>query len=260
MLEAIGARTAVGRASGTDAPATVGHAASTVAASTIRMARLTRVLSPSDYHSSMQLTKFGHSCLLVESANARILVDPGSFTSGVAQLDGLTALLITHSHADHLEVDTVMALVDRNPTAPVIADSASAAILTGRGLDVRVVADGDTFDVGLPVTVHGAWHAEIHPDLPPVPNVGYFFDDRLFHPGDAFTDPGRDVPALAVPVGAPWMRVADAIDYLRALTPPMAITVHEKVLAAPQISYGLIERLAPSSRIVTLADGERIDL
>jgi Beta-lactamase superfamily domain len=242
VLEAIGARTAVGRASGTDAPATVGHAASTVAASTIPMARLTRVLSASDYHSSMQLTKFGHSCLLVESANARILVDPGSFTSGVAQLDGLTALLITHSHADHLEVDTVMALVDRNPTAPVIADSASAAILTGRGLDVRVVADGDTFDVGLPVTVHGAWHAEIHPDLPPVPN------------------PGRDVPALAVPVGAPWMRVADAIDYLRALTPPMAITVHEKVLAAPQISYGLIERLAPSSRIVTLADGERIDL
>lgn len=37
----------------------------------------------------MRLTKFGHSCLLVEEGGARVLLDPGSFSEGFEELDGL---------------------------------------------------------------------------------------------------------------------------------------------------------------------------
>ena len=42
----------------------------------------------------MQITHFGHSCVLVETATARLLFDPGSFSSGFEQLRDLTAVLL----------------------------------------------------------------------------------------------------------------------------------------------------------------------
>ena len=41
----------------------------------------------------VRLTRYGHSCLLVESAGARILVDPGGFSHGFEELTGLDAVL-----------------------------------------------------------------------------------------------------------------------------------------------------------------------
>jgi len=40
---------------------------------------------------------------------------------------------------------------------------------------------------------HGQWHAPIHPDVKPVRNTGFLFEHRVFHPGDAYTDPHTPV-------------------------------------------------------------------
>ena len=64
----------------------------------------------------MQLTKYGHSCLLVTDGDARVLIDPGVFSTGFEGLRGLTAVLITHQHADHLDIDRLATLLEANPT------------------------------------------------------------------------------------------------------------------------------------------------
>jgi hypothetical protein len=64
-------------------------------------------------------------------------------------------------------------------------------------------------------------------DIPVVPNVGYLVGGRLFHRGDAFTPPGRPVEVLAVPAGAPWLKVSEPIDYLHQVRPKVAVPVHE---------------------------------
>ena len=51
----------------------------------------------------MRLTKLGHSCLLVEEGRARLLLDPGTLSGGFEELEGLTAVLFIHQHADHLD-------------------------------------------------------------------------------------------------------------------------------------------------------------
>src|SRR4030095_16996209 len=78
----------------------------------------------------MRLTKFGHSCLLVEEGRAKVLLDPGSFSDGFEALEGLTAVCVTHQHVDHLDTGRLRRLLDRTavvrwwPTRPAPATSA----------------------------------------------------------------------------------------------------------------------------------------
>ena len=52
----------------------------------------------------MQLTHLGHACLLVETETARLLIDPG-MDSSFADVRDLDAVLVTHQHPDHIDVD-----------------------------------------------------------------------------------------------------------------------------------------------------------
>ena len=81
----------------------------------------------------MRLTKYGHSCLLVEEGPARLLLDPGTLSGGFEELEGLTAVLVTHQHADHLDLQRLRTLLDRNPGARVLCDEGSAEQLAAMG-------------------------------------------------------------------------------------------------------------------------------
>ena len=203
----------------------------------------------------MQIRKFGHSCMLVDADGVRVLIDPGSYSSGFESLSDLDALLVTHQHADHFDKDRILDLLSRNDRTAVTADEQTAALLAEAGRMVRTVHEEDRFPLGpVEVTVHGREHAVLHPDLPNVTNVGYFLAGTLFHPGDALTVPDRPVGVLALPVGAPWLAVRDAIDYMRAVRPRIAVGVHERALGSPQLSYRLLERFAADqgTRLVVL--------
>jgi L-ascorbate metabolism protein UlaG (beta-lactamase superfamily) len=212
----------------------------------------------------MRLTKFGHSCLLVEEGGDRVLLDPGSFSDGFERLEGLTAVCVTHQHADHLDTERVRQLLDRNPGVRVVSDEGSAGALGEAGADVEVVHDGDELTLGgLGLRVAGRDHATIHPDLPGVPNVGYLVGGRLFHPGDSLTEPGEPVEVLAVPAGAPWLLLADAVDYLRRVGPRVAVPVHERVLseAGVKIHYARLEQLrGEGTTFRVLDDGKPVEL
>jgi L-ascorbate metabolism protein UlaG (beta-lactamase superfamily) len=190
----------------------------------------------------VKITRFGHSCVLVEDGNGRVLLDPGVFSSGFEDLRGLTGVLITHQHPDHLDPERVTRLLEANPEAQLVTDE-------GSQLDVpqTVVHAGDALDLGLSVSVHGSEHAVIHADIPRVPNVGYLVGGRFFTPGDALNVPEADVEVLGLPTDAPWLKLSESVELLRAIKPKRAFPVHDGVLApaAAGIWYGHFERLAP---------------
>ena len=206
----------------------------------------------------MMVTRFGHSCVLVEDGHGRVLLDPGMFSSGFEQLRGLTGILITHQHPDHLDVERVTRLLEANPEATLVTDEGSQLDLP------RTVAHaGDTLDLGLAVSVHGSEHAVIHPEIPRVPNVGYLVGERFFTPGDALTVPDADVEVLGLPTDAPWLKLTEAVQLLRDVAPARAFPVHDGVLApqATGIWFGHFDRLSPTGTSFTaLGAGESLSL
>jgi L-ascorbate metabolism protein UlaG (beta-lactamase superfamily) len=141
---------------------------------------------------------------------------------------------------------------------------AAAVDLADAGVQVRTVHEGDELDLGVPVKVLGSRHGVIHPELPVVPNVGYLVGGRLFHPGDAFTELEAPVQVLAVPAGAPWLKLAEAVDYLRAVRPRVAVPVHERVLSdlGRSIHYRQLEQLGAGggTTLRVLDDGRPVEL
>lgn len=205
----------------------------------------------------MKLTKYEHSCVLVDDGDARILIDPGTFSTGFEALTGLTGVLVTHQHPDHLDLERVPALLERNPSASVYADVGSAEKLSAAGISVTAVSKGDRLDLGVRVDVHGELHAVIHPEIPLVPNVGYLVGGRFFHPGDSFTPPDVPVEILGLPTAAPWQKLSEAIDFLRAVAPSVVVPIHEALLARPEMYYGHFQRLGPDAtehRVVSPGD------
>ncbi len=93
----------------------------------------------------MQLTHFGHSCLLAEFGQTKVLFDPGSFAHGFEGITGLSAILITHQHPDHVDVSRLPALLEANPDAPLYADPQTTAQL---GEPCQAVHVGDELSVG----------------------------------------------------------------------------------------------------------------
>lgn len=211
----------------------------------------------------MQITHFGHSCVLVEKGSTRVLFDPGSFSADFEGLRDLDALLITHQHPDHIDLERIPALLEANPAARLVADPSSSEILARHGLTPVTARPGDAFEVGeFAVTVVGGEHAVIHPDLPAVDNIGYLVDHGAFyHPGDSFHVPEQAVDVLGLPTGAPWLKLSEAIDFLRAVAPRVAVPIHEAVLAMPQMHYQRFEELGPrgtSVRVLTRGEAATV--
>jgi L-ascorbate metabolism protein UlaG (beta-lactamase superfamily) len=190
----------------------------------------------------MNITHLGHACVLVEMDGARILIDPGTLSSDFETLRDLDAILVTHNHDDHLDVPRVLDLIAANPQALVLADPESAPTIGARS----VVAGEHVEVAGSTIDVLGRTHAPVYGDFPGGAHVAYLIDGgAFFHPGDSFEVPAVKVDVLALAIGGPWLKLADAIDYVRAIAPRVAVPIHERDWAHQPTAQFMIGRFTP---------------
>jgi L-ascorbate metabolism protein UlaG (beta-lactamase superfamily) len=209
----------------------------------------------------MRLTKFSHSCVRLERDGAVLVIDPGGFSERAA-LDGVDAVLITHEHPDHLNPDAVADALAKRPDARIYCNESVAGQLGALGDAVTVVESGQEFSAaGFEVRAYGAWHAVIHPDLPPVANLGFLVERRVYHPGDSFDVPeGSSIDTVFVPVTAPWLKASEAIEFLRTVKPRRAYALHDAL--GNELIFGLLDNLLNNlsgAEYRRLEPGETID-
>ena len=191
----------------------------------------------------MLLTKFTHACVRLEQDGRALVFDPGIFSETAAALDGAHAILITHEHADHLDVPSVAAALAANTALTVHAPAGVAATLRAAAAEqagqVFDAAPGGRFTAaGFSVQCFGGQHALIHPTIPVVANLAYLIDDDVYHPGDSLIVPhGVSVGTLLVPVHAPWSKVSEVVDFVVSVRAPHAYQIHDGLLNEQGLAF-----------------------
>jgi L-ascorbate metabolism protein UlaG (beta-lactamase superfamily) len=216
----------------------------------------------------MKLTKYTHACVRLEGdGDRRLVIDPGIFSETAEALEGIDAVLITHVHPDHLDVEALRRAASGNPRLTVwgpqqvLDELAAVEPLDGR---LTVVEPRQGFTAGgFSVRSYGGQHAVIHPSIPVIANVGYLVDG-VYHPGDSFTVPNATVDTLLVPTHAPWSKVSEVIDFAVAVRAPRAFQVHDSLLTdiGRTMVEGHITRIAAEygSQFTHLAAMESVEL
>lgn len=213
----------------------------------------------------MNVTKYEHACLVVSKESAKLVIDPGSFLATLPDVSNVVAVVITHEHADHYSADRVRDIVDANPDVRILGPQGVADIAAADGFTVEVVANGDHLAIEpFHLSFHGGRHNEIHSSIPLIDNVGVFVDETLYYGGDSYTGPDAPVPLLAAPVGAPWLKIGEAMDYVLDVAPSRAFPIHDMTLSVAGKELGNA-RLAWATEQAggvyqVLEPGESIDL
>lgn len=176
----------------------------------------------------MKLTKYEHACFTLEENDQILVVDPGNFSSDFIPTEAIVAVVITHKHADHFEPELIAQIFAKNDDVLVLgpADVISQVKVENK----QVVDSGDKVTVGpFNLEFFGGLHALIHESMPRVQNLGVMINDLVYYPGDSFVAPGRMVDSLAIPAAAPWMKIGEAMDFLREIHPRFAFPTHDAI-------------------------------
>lgn len=209
----------------------------------------------------MKITKLGHCCLLIKTKGLTILTDPGNFSNAQDTVVGVDVVLITHEHTDHFHLTSLQAVLKNNPEVRVFTNSSVGKKLAEAGI-VFTLLEGraETEVEGVAIAAFDHQHEEIFDEIGQVQNTGYFIDDRLFYPGDAFCVPVRTVEILALPVAGPWCRIEAALRYALSVAPKKVFPVHDGMLIPERSAafYSTPEKVLIEKGIefVNLQEGE----
>lgn len=182
----------------------------------------------------MRITKYIHSCLLIEKGGDRLLFDPGkfSFVEGLVkpeQFRDLTAIILTHYHPDHVDDAALKKIVAGNPSAVVLVNSEIQQKLARQDIATELQETGRRAVGAFTVEAFAAPHAPLL-DSPSPRNTAYLIDDLLMNPGDSFAaaiEAKKGTAVLALPIMAPWSTEITVAEFARRMAPRQIIPVHD---------------------------------
>lgn len=190
----------------------------------------------------MKITKYKHACLVLEKDAKSLVIDPGDQSDDLVVPSNTVAIVITHAHPDHLDIEKIQKIVSDNPGIVVIGHADVVGDI--KMIKVQTVVAGDSVDVApFHLEFFGEKHAMIHASIPLVTNLGVLVNESLYYPGDSYTLPGKVVDTLALPTSGPWLKVGETVDFALAVKPRQAFSTHDVHLSEPAVK--LVDFLIP---------------
>ena len=243
------------------------------------------------------LTYVGHATVLAELGGVRLLTDP-LLSAGILHvrrrvpspviedLRPLDAILISHTHHDHLDRRSLRALAEE---CPVIVPRGCAPIARRMGaLEVIELEAGDRMPVGEVVVeaFHAAHDGRRYPFGRPLGALGYVLEGPLnvYFAGDTDLFPGMSalsglVDVALLPIWGWGPRIppghldpSRAAEAVARIQPKLAVPIHWGTFRAWGAQRGLdpvapaqafaqaVSRISPATAVRILMPGQRLAL
>mgnify|MGYP005759157079 FL=1 len=189
----------------------------------------------------MKITKFPQSCLLIETEERKILIDPGTLKYKEEYFDiwnNVDIILITHKHPDHCNTE-VLEKINKN----INIYSTQEVQEANKNLNINIVKENDIIELdNIKIEVVHAIHGyqpllkgdkEIHE------NVGYIVDDgenRLYTTSDTIcfkNDYKADILCIPVTGHGLTMSAFEAALYAKEVGATLTIPIHMENPAFP---------------------------
>jgi L-ascorbate metabolism protein UlaG (beta-lactamase superfamily) len=173
----------------------------------------------------LKITKFVHSCLLVEMpepTSRTVLFDPGAMSAAalpVETLEYLDDIIITHEHQDHIDLSTVRRLVEKFPRVRITTTQPVVDQLKAENISA-------TAEPSAGIALFEAPHEPVEPLFPNPAEIGVHYLDLLTHPGDSHSF-HETKAILALPVTAPWGSTVKAVNLALELKPRYVLPIHD---------------------------------
>ena len=185
----------------------------------------------------VRITKYIHSCLVIEKGLDKILFDPGLFTFvegkvKPADFKNIQAIVLTHCHPDHIDDESLKEIIKNNPNAVVLANSEIVGKLAEKNITAETFETGERIVAGFVLKAFDAPHEKILADVLPQ-NTAYTIDDSILHPGDSLSKNLyrlKGTPILCLPTAAPWETELQSFEFARQLAPQYALPIHDGYL------------------------------
>ena len=175
-----------------------------------------------------KLTKLEHSGLAIEKDGKVLLIDPVEFTEKIPTFSNVVAIIITHKHADHFQPEVIEKIIAQNPSVQIFTTEDNDASFK----NIKIVKNGNCQTAGdFSLDFFGKDHASIIPGQIPCQNIGVVVDGKIADPGDSFDIPRSPIEVLLVPISAPWCKIVESMDYVKAVKPKTVIPAHDAVLS-----------------------------
>ena len=219
---------------------------------------------------SLSMSYLGHSTVLIDIGGVRVLTDPilrrrvGPLVRAGAPVDRdawrrVDAVLISHSHWDHLDYGSLRLL---GQGVPLVVPLGMGARLRARGFRevVEVVPGDDIRVVGLTIEATRALHRGFGPPIGPTElcvgyivrgtRMVYFAGDTALFEGMTAFDRGVELALIPVWGWGPRARAPEHLDprgaaeALRLIRPRIAVPIHWGTLHPIGLS-----RVRPATRV-----------
>lgn len=196
----------------------------------------------------MRITKYNQSCLLVETKEKRILIDPGSIEYKKEFLEKewikIDVILITHRHVDHCFEEVIKEIAQRDNAKIYTSKEVEENM---RFVNSNIVKAEDSFyiskDIKVEVTkaIHGFLMPMKYNNAEIKENIGFIIDDgekRLYTTSDTIGfNQNYQCDILCMPFNGNGLTfgITDGIAFAKDMKPDLVIPIHmQHVLYNPK--------------------------